>query len=316
MRITTRTPPVRIAAADMVAMAALPAEHAGLMLRWGMRRYAEGLGVPIEEARAEAAMDDRAWSVLMQLVRPLLDAEALEAGTLVVEPFARAADNLAKVSASKVRAPVSKERAARVIDMVATRAAGGVRHTTVSGRDGSREKATAPQSSPAVAVVPSSPVEAGPWEALAGDLIARGAAHAEVQSAVQRWRETYAIEDVLSALQTTSERRIAKPVKYLDTVLTNMVATRRSQMPQLIRSASDGAMLPRPVRRRIQVGPRAGWTFEGWTAKGHARGGVTVEERQQVWRNESGALSYKRPDPQGEQPIPTYEEDAGVYEAD
>lgn len=313
MRITTRTPPVRIAAADMVALAALPAEHAGLMLRWGMRRYADGFGVSIEEARAEASMDDRAWAVLIQLVRPLLDLEAFEAGKIVVEPFARAADSLAKVSASKVRA-------ARIITMAATRAAGGVAHSNVT----SSQAATTEAVPPSVAAkpvarpraAPTPPVDAGPWEAFAGQMVTKGASLAEVQAAIPRWQSAHTIEDMIGAMETMADRRVAKPVKYLDTVLTNMVASRRATMPSTIRTANEGALLPRPVKRKIQVGPRSGWTFEGWTAKGHARGGDVVEERRQVWRNESGMLSYKRPDPDGDQTIPTYEEDPGVYEAD
>lgn len=288
----------------MVALAALPAEHAGLMLRWGMRRYADGMGVPVEEARAESAMDDRAWAVLIQLVRPLLDLEALEAGTIVVQAFARAADNLARVSASKVRA-------ARVIEVVAKRAAGGG------------------TSRPALSVVradadhdvhrrspPSPPRDGGPWDAVAGQIVARGAPPMEVEAAIKRWRGVHSVEQVLSALQSTAERRIAKPVKYIDAVLANDVASRRSTMPATIRTATEGAATPRPVKRKVKVGPRPGWTFEGWTAKGHPRGGMTVEERKQVWRDDSGTLSYKSPDPEGDRKIPTYDEDPGVYEAD
>ena len=321
MRITSRTPPVRIAAADMIAMASLPAEHAGLLLRWGMRRYAEGLGVPVEEARIEAAMDQRAWTMFLQVARTFLDADALDAGTIVVEPFARAADNLAKVSASKVRAPVSREKAAAAIGFAASLAAGGS-----TARPRVRKPSETTSSAPTVdlsapIVIPqTTSIGSGSgsdrWADLAAEIVSRGSTEAEVAAALPGWRERYAVEDVVDAVQSIAERRVAKPVKYLNTMLANMVAGRRAAMPTEVKTATDGGLLPRPVKRRIQVGPRAGWHFEGWTARGHVRGGDAVEDRREIWRNESGTLTYKQPDPESDRTVPTYEEDPGFYETD
>lgn len=320
MRITSRTPPVRIAAADMMALAALPAEHAGLLLRWGMRRYADGMGVSVADARADAAMDDRAWATLLHMAKPLLDQEALDAGTIVVAPFAAAADNLARVSASKVRAPVSRDAAVKAIAFAAARAAGGSDATPTrqnTTRPDTRTDGGVVVTAAPVSVPPTTPgAHSDPWWAIARQLVARGSSEADVEDAVHRWRARYSPGDVIDCLQNTTERRIAKPVKYVETMLSNMDASRRSAMPAPVRSASQGSLLPRPVKRKIRVGPRAGWTFEGWTARGHQRGGETVEERKEVWRNEAGGLSYKTPDPESTRPIPTYDEDPGLYEAD
>jgi hypothetical protein len=342
MRITSRTPPVRIAAADMMALASLPAEHAGLLLRWGMRRYAEGLGVSVEDARAEADMDQRAWGMFMHVAKPFLDPVALDLGNIVVEAFARAADNLARVSAAKVRTPVSKEIAAKAIMFAATRAAGGTqarpRSSVARDADGDVPPVSA-EGAPSVhitaapsvdgdegddvAVAPPkrrrSPAAAEPadaWTPIAGEFVKRGCDPADVAATVSRWRDRYAPEDVVDCLQSITQRRIAKPLNYVDTMLTNMLTARRSGMPAPVRNASEGSLLPRPVKRRIRVGPRSGWHFEGWTAKGHQRGGETVEDRREVWRNEAGGLSYNKSDPDSTRPIPTYEEDPGLYETD
>ena len=296
-------------------MAALPAEHAGHLLRWGMRRYADGFGISVEDAKIETAMDDRSWATLIHLVRPLLDAEALDAGTIVVTPFARAAENLAKVSASKVRrSPVSRERAAEVIAIAAARASGGT--TRRMGKASLLDDSSRPVEKRKVAVAEAAPADGGPWEMLAATLESRGVPLAEVDEALSRWKEAHSSDDVLQALQNVSERRIARPVKYLDTVFSNMRSARVVAMPSAIKAANEGHPLPRPVKRKIHVGPRSGWTFEGWTAKAHPRGGEEVVDRRQVWRNDSGTLSYKMPDPEDGKPVPTYEEDPGVYEAD
>lgn len=335
MRITSRTPPVRIAAADMMAMASLPPEHAGLLLRWGMRRYAEGLGVAVEEARTEADMDQRAWTMFIHVARPFLDPVALDLGNLVVEPFARAADNLARVSASKVRKPVTKEEAAKAIMFAAARAAGGsqararpvpeARMDPLPSPPPSVEITAAPAGAAEVQIdaVPPKPrrsatavAHTDAWTPIIAEFVSRGSPVDDVNDAVSLWQQRYAPEDVVDCLQSIAERRIAKPVKYVDTMLSNMVAARRSNMPATVRTASEGSLLPRPVKRRVKVGPRAGWQFEGWTARGHQRGGETVEDRREIWRNEAGGLSYKKSDPDSTRPIPTYEEDPGLYETD
>lgn len=334
MRITSRTPPVRIAAADMVALASLPAEHAGLLLRWGMRRYSDGFGVAVEDARVESMMDPRAWSMFLHVARPFLDVAALDAGTIVVDAFARAADNLAKVSASKVRAPATRERAERAIGIAAMRAAGGARAGTAAPARSPTAAARTdiqvptPVTPPTIDIAMPGPVafmdastpppvaDPDAWAPVANELAVRGATQAEIDGAMARWPTLYTVQDAVEALQSIANRRIAKPVRYLDTMLGNMTSSRRSAMPPATREATQGSLLPRPVRRQIRVGPRAGRTFEGWTAKGHPRGGEAVSDRRQIWRNETGGLSYNAPQPDEGRPVPTYEEDPGLYETD
>ena len=277
----------------MIALASLPAEHAGLLLRWGMAAYGGGGGVPVDEARRYSGYDDRAWNLFLQSIGGMLDQEALVRGEVTVTAFASAARRQAGVSAAKVRAPRPSMR----VDIAAT------------GTDGSRAVLAMPSPHP-----PSPPVVAGPWEAIAATLAARGASEAEVAEAVTEWRRVHMPDEVVEALQLLSDRRIARPVRYLRTILENGRAARRQTMPSQIRMASQGPLLPRMVKRRVVVAPRAGWTFEGWTARGHGKGGVTLEDRREVWRNDSGTLSYKRPE-QGVV-VPGYEEDPGVYEGD
>lgn len=301
LRITTRTPPVRIAAADMLAISMLPAEHAGLIIKWGMRLYA-GETISIEEARQEAVMDDRAWTVFMQGASSLLCRQDFQEGQIVVEAFRRASEHQAKVSASKVRAVRAVSTAARIAS-------------------GNKIVALAPVVTAAPVHMPvAAPVErsvgSNMWDDIASALVTYGADEAESIEAVTKWREAYSCQDVLEAIHAISGRRIAKPIRYIETVLTNQATSRRGAMPTEIRLANGSALLPRPVKRRIQVPPRSGWSFEGWTARGHFKGGVTVEDRREVWRNDSGTLSYRRPDPESNRAVPTYEEDPGVYEAD
>lgn len=301
LRITTRTPPVRIAAADMLAISMLPAEHAGLIIKWGMRLYA-GEAVSIEDAREEAAMDDRAWTVFMQGAASLLRRQDFQDGQIVVEAFLRASEHQAKVSASKVRAVRAVSTAARIAS-------------------GSKVVAMAPVATVASVNVPVvTPIErsvnGNMWDGIASALVSYGAEEAESIEATAKWRELYSCQDVLEAIHAISGRRIAKPIRYIETVLTNQATSRRGVMPTEIRLANGSTLLPRPVKRRIQVPPRSGWSFEGWTARGHFKGGATVEDRREVWRNDSGTLSYRRPDPESNRSVPTYEEDPGVYEAD
>lgn len=303
VKITTRTPPVRIAAADMLAIAAMPPEVSGLLLRWGMRHYADGSGVPIDEARREARMDDRSWAMLLDVAKAMLDTEAMDAGFVVVTAFHRAADRLAAVSASRVRTAVPRS--------VAVGGATVRNHRRSEAAPSGVQKTDAP--APRAAAPPSDPDE---WTAIAAALVGRGANPSEVGEAVEGWRQRHPIEEVMTAVHNIAERRISKPVRYIQTMLDNALAARRASMPSAVRIANAGPMMPRPVKRRIQVGPRSGWTFEGWTARGHPRGGPTVADRQEVWRNEAGTLSYKRSDPDRPTPVPNYDEDAGLYETD
>ncbi len=301
MRITTRTPPVRIAAADMLAISLLPAEHAGLIIKWGMRLYA-GEVVSIEDARQEAAMDDRAWTIFMQGASSLLRREDFQEGQIVVEAFLRASEHQAKVSASKVRAVRAVSTAARI--------ASGGKVVAIAA------SLPAAAASPNILAAVGRSVSSDLWDGVVNALNSYGADNSESVEAVAKWREQYSCQDVLEAVHAISGRRIAKPIRYIETVLANQATSRRGVMPTEIRLASGSTLLPRPVKRRIQVPPRAGWSFEGWTARGHFKGGPLIEDRREVWRNDSGTLSYRRPDPDSNRQIPTYEEDPGVYEAD
>lgn len=306
MRINSRTPPVRIAAHHMVALAALPAEHAGLLLRWGMARYAGGPDITVAAARAEAEMDQRSWSILVQTARGLLDERALSAGFVVILPFEEARAELARVSASRVR---QRRQLPAVVNGPAQRA--DVRTPTP---EVATPRGDGDDLQPRRRQAPSPPPEAGPWDQVATALGARNASPPEIAEAIASWRRSHVASDVLAAISMLDGRRIARPVRYLDRMLANDLSERRLAMPNQIRIANPGPLLPRPVRRRIKVAPRAGWTFEGWTARGHPEGGATVEARRQVWRNDSGGLSYKRPDTIDD--VPSYDEDPGVYEAD
>lgn len=317
MKVTSRTPPVRISAAAMVAYASLPPEISGWLLRWGMRSYGDNVDVPIEEARRETRMDDRTWSMLLDAVRDLIDQQALAAGFMVVRGFAEASEALARVSASRVREAAGTS--VRVND----------RRPSRTRATPARTRTAAP--APVVRAIdirrdadepmrqmelPVEPVALDEWDAVAATLIERGADPIEVGEAILRWRIRHPIDEVMTSIHATADRRIAKPVRYIQTMLDNALTARRQSMPSEIRLANSGPKMPRPVKRRVQVAVRSGWTFEGWTARGHPRGGATIEDRREIWRNEAGLLSYKQTAEDRRSTIPTYEDDAGLYETD
>ena len=151
-------------------------------------------------------------------------------------------------------------------------------------------------------------------DAVLSSLSQAGVPDFDARGAATRWEREYGHDAVLAALSTLSGRQIAKPISYLDKVLKNDQSQRVRDMPKEVRLANPGPVLPRPIRRRIQVGPKAEWEFEGWTPRGHRRGGSIPTERLAVWRTDAGTLNYRKPAPG--QRVPDFDEDPGVFEQD
>lgn len=326
MRLTTRTPPVRIAAADMVALAALPAEHAGLLLRWGMRLYGDGERLTVDQAMADARLDTRGMSVLLDGVRGLLDPAELAQGRIAVRCFAEAAAARDRVGVARVRA-----RAVEGVRAETAVASGAAVRPARRSRPSEPELPFAadrgppapPSSRPAPEPVPdgNAPASGGREEevdapserdAIVAALVHRGVAGPDAVAASSRWIATHGLRETYDAVAALADRRIAKVVAYVDRVLDNARTQRSSDMPSAILMANRGGALPRPIRRRIQVGPRASWEFLGWTARGHGRDGGTREARREVWRTDAGTLAFQ--DAPAGKIIPDYSEDPGVYD--
>lgn len=309
MRITKRTPPVRIAAADMVALAALPAEHAGLLLRWGMRLYGDGDAPTVQEAMQDGRLDARGFAVLVDGVRALLDPRELARGRVAVRCFADAAAARDRVSVSRVRSTVfATEEAVRAAAGSKERrdATAGRRPTAVTPTDAAPTPAS-PESIPELR-------DAAPDErdAIAAALVSRGVAEEDAIAATSRWIALHGLRETYDAVAGLADRRIAKAVPYVDRVLENGRSQRTSDMPSAVLMANRGGALPRPVKRRIHVGPRASWEFLGWTARGHGRDGGVRGARREVWRTDAGTLVFQNARPGVE--IPDYSEDPGVYD--
>lgn len=299
MKITTRTPPVKIAASDLIALTSLPPEYSGLLLKWGMSLYADGTAVPVEIAKAESGYDEKSWVNFIHVVRPQLNHEALADGKIKVTAFEKAADHQAKISATKARA-ASAARAVKVIKIAAQIA---------QGQGKSIIDKTLPKNGAEFASVDN-------WDRIAKSFLDRAVPHAEVHSAIARWKQDHSIEDVISAMTTLGTKNITKPVRYVETVLSNMRASRNIAIPDYRYAHEHPVIRPRPVKRKIKVEPRHTWRLEGWTAKGHIEGGPNVADRKQVWRNDSGTLTYTAPQVSSVAEIPTYEQDPGIYEID
>lgn len=285
MRINARTPPIRLEASFMADLMHLPAEHVGILVQAGMILYAEGRSPTVDEMRSRCAVDERSWTIFIQTSRRHIDQQDLAAGIITIEEFRRAGEHRDNVSAARVRT-IQKETV-----LQAAVGEGAVRSTNTERKR------------------PEDDMD----PAHLGFLVAAGAKPEEARSALARWYRDYGAAEVSMALPLIEGRRIARPVKYLETVLQNNRQEAVKSMPASIRLASGGKS-PRAIRRRIQMASGAPWTQEGWTAKGHARDGGTREGRMAVWRTDSGALSYKHPDDLSA--VPDYDEDAGVYEAD
>ena len=137
---------------------------------------------------------------------------------------------------------------------------------------------------------------------------------------IEKWGEPF----VQTALDAIPNKKIARPISYLSTILTNLAkeaagttptekkTAKPSEASKDVSRGDHGARLPRRVKRRVNMPPGASWERLGWTAKGHE--GDRGTTRMQVWRTESGDLRYM--DAPASETIPTYEEDPGVYAYD
>jgi hypothetical protein len=153
-------------------------------------------------------------------------------------------------------------------------------------------------------------LEAGPVD---GDT-----ARAKLAGWIARWGEPF----VRSGIEAIPNKRLGRPLSYLDSILTNLAkeegtppprtSAERTGLPTQDTVEPSAAPLPRRVRRRVSVPPGAAWECLGWTASG--REGDAGSRRRKVWRTESGDLRYM--DATASEHVPTYEEDPGVYAYD
>lgn len=151
------------------------------------------------------------------------------------------------------------------------------------------------------------------WDDIENQLKLRGIDHGEICRSLGQWKQLYSDQEVLMAMAAMEGRKLSKPLSYMSTILSNFRKTNGS----ISREADVGlsGARPKPVKKFIRVGPRAGWVMEGWTCRVHPKAGPGVEGRKQVWRSETGSLSYRNPNLEICK-IPSFEEDAGVYEID
>ena len=159
-------------------------------------------------------------------------------------------------------------------------------------------------------------LECGPVDAE----VARG----KMAGWITQWGEPF----VRSGVEAIPNKKIARPLSYLERILQNLVAEAgvfQAPQPgprgagrervdaggQAEQTAQIGERMPLKVKRRVTVAPGAAWQQIGWTAKGREG---DMPGRRQVWRTESGDLRYM-PAPK-DVTVPTYQEDPGVYAFD
>lgn len=261
LRVTSRTPAVKLDAGFMLQASELPDALAGKLLRWGMDNYQDK--TPLFTEWLDLDPEDK------KIIEPYLDGAELKARRLIVIAFKQSALKAREVSASRAHARSQRQDIA----------------------DNDRE-----------------------WPDPHGHITQLNAIGMNNQQAVEhlrRWAPVYSVEEINMALARIDGRRIDRPGPYLDKILKNGRRHLPGVAPETGERKNDK---PRPVRRRTQVTNGARWEFVGWTCKGHARDGGTPETRKQAWRTDSGMLNYMpAEDPSTN---PTYEEDAGIYEAE
>lgn len=180
----------------------------------------------------------------------------------------------------------------------------------IAGSQGSRPSAGSSASETAVpAEFVRRLVEAGPVDV--------DNARKKLAGWIAQWGEPF----VRSGVEAIPNKEIARPLSYLQSILTNLAkevgdtrpAPRRpAGSPQEPAEEHSAPSMPRRVKRRITVAPGASWQLVGWTARG--REGDPGSGRHQVWRTESGDLRYMAAS--ASEHVPTYEEDPGVYAYD
>jgi hypothetical protein len=153
------------------------------------------------------------------------------------------------------------------------------------------------------------------WNDIEEQLKLRGIDSDEIKRSLEQWKRIYSDQEVLMALAAMEGRKLSKPLSYMGTILSNFRKSNGGVSGTGSGEIQFNGSRPRPVKKYVRVGPRAGWTLEGWTSKTHPKAGPGIEGRKQVWRSETGTLSYRNPNLETCE-IPSFEEDAGVYEID
>ena len=260
LRVTSRTPSVKIDAGFMLQAAGLPDAISGKLFRWGMDNYQDKTPLFTEWLELDQKVKD--------LIEPYLDRSELEARRLIVIAFKQSALKAKEVSASRAHARSQRN--------------------DLSEAD--RE-----------------------WPDPYGHIKQLNDIGMTNQVAVEhlrRWVVEYSSEEINVALGRIDGRRIDRPGPYLEKILKNG----RKHLPSIMSDTKDGKGMAKVVRRRIQVAAGSRWEFVGWTSKGHPRDGGTPETRKQAWRTDTGTLNYMSAENPADNP--TYEEDAGIYEAE
>ena len=260
LRVTSRTPSIKIDASFMLQTAGLPDAISGKLFRWGMDNYHNKTPLFTEWLKLDQKIKD--------IVSPYLDQCELKAGRLIVVAFKQSALKAKEVSASRAQARLQR--------------------SDLSEAD--RE-----------------------WPDPYGhirQLNDIGMTNQEAVENLRKWVFEYSNEEINMALSRIDGRRIDRPGPYLEKILKNG----RKHFPYIVSEKNDGKKIAKAVRRRIQVAAGSRWEFVGWTSKGHPRDGGTSNTRKQAWRTDIGTLNYMS----AENPAnnPTYEEDAGIYEAE
>ena len=284
----SRVPPLKIPRAVMEQIAGMPPSSAGRYLSWGWRCF-NGESIFLDEEE----MKDPEARKHLSVGADLLDPTALAMNILDVVAFSEARDKERDISRKRAKAReqrfVDKEPERNVVPF--PRYADG----TPAGNGTNRDH------------VPFASTPHG--RAAVANLETHGVGPATAGQAIERFAGTHGIEAVLSVTERMKGRRVANPVRYLESALRN---ERADVVTTPALSGPGGA--PRPVRKTVAPSKDGAWTFLGWTCLGHPKAGSSVDSRRKAWRTDAGRIVYK-PAEEGETP-PSFGQDPGICEVE
>jgi len=272
----------------MERIAGLPPSSAGRFIAWGWRCFnGETIFLDDEMRRDPEARDH------LSAGSDMLDPTALAMNIIDVTAFSAAREKEKDISAKRA---VAREQ--RFVDKGPS---GNVVAFPVFA-DGS------PSRRDRGGRIPDAD-RTGQGRAAIANLEQHGVGSATARQAVNGFASTHGVDAVLSVTERMKGRRVANPVRYLESALKN---ERQDLVTTPAKSGPGGA--PRPVRRIVPATKDGAWTFLGWTCMGHPKAGSSLEGRRKAWRTDTGRIVYKLAE-EGETP-PSFTSDPGICEVE
>lgn len=273
----------------------------GIALRW-MITTLNGNSVSVEDERHD--IGERFDSVCLKLMT-ILDADKFEQGQIVIQFVCEHLERHQRISHVRSKARATRETNKRSGPQPKAMPASAI--PAVAPKSKTKDKAKPPAQSPKISSHEA--LEINP--AQAERLQAMGVSAKQAATAIGRLTKEYGESAVSQAIDRMQQRKLAKPIAYLETSLANSRREHTEAMPLYIKAeASPDSNLPRGLRRHQRVPPGSPYQFLGWTCANHPRASDGI--RRKIWRTDSGSLAYKRAE--ANETIPDFNEDAGCYE--